>query len=325
MFTQISLIVSILLQFATAILALTLIRKTKYLVSWILISVGLLLMAIRRLFELGPSIFDNIRADIEIYDSWLAIMISVVMTVGVIFVTRIFKYLSKLEKIRARSEQRVLNAIINTEEKERKRFAKDLHDGLGPLLSTVKMSVSSLSATEQTEINRKILENVESAINEALATTKELSNNLSPHILDNFGLLTAINAFIERMAPLKTINVQMESNLENQRLGYNVEVVLYRVICELINNTVRHASARNLFIDIFLKDESLSVKFSDDGKGFNPDIVLSSSCSGLGLANITSRIKSIDGEIEIQSSENEGTIINMVIPASVRNSMVTIP
>ena len=116
--------------------------------------------------------------------------------------------LKRAEIERTRSENRILNAIIQTEEKERKRFAKDLHDGLGPLLSAVKMSVSALM-NNKTQNQTEILENTNMVINEAITSIKEISNNLSPHVLTNFGLVSAIKNFTHKINQTRSVTINV--------------------------------------------------------------------------------------------------------------------
>src|SRR5512138_681173 len=144
MITKIALVLSILLQFFAAFAAIRLTKVTKYNLSWILISLGFLVMAINRLFELIPVLYEKIPIDMNVVFTWMGLITSFLVATGVLMIRKIFNFIKRAEQARREAEKRILNAIIQTEEKERKRFAKDLHDGLGPLLSTVKMSVSTL-------------------------------------------------------------------------------------------------------------------------------------------------------------------------------------
>jgi len=152
---------------------------------------------------------------------------------------------------------------------------------------------------------------MEVVVNEALNSIKEISNNLSPHILDNFGLLSAVKSFAEKLSISKAIDIN--SNLKDKRFDYNVEVILYRVICELVSNTIKHASAKTINIDLFLTGKVLSLYYYDNGVGFNVDKVINSEIKGMGISNILSRIKSINGICEIESEENEGVHINIKV------------
>ena len=212
----------------------------------------------------------------------------------------------KVERSRNESEKRVLNAIIHTEEKERRRLAKDLHDGLGPLLSTVKMAVSSLVQMEQDAKSKEIIINTDLVITEAIRSLKEISNNLSPHVLDNFGLASAIKSFSGKVNMAQGVHISFNSNMFDDRLNYNTEVVVYRVVCELINNTIKHAHAMNIEMQLTRHNRIVTLVYTDDGKGFDVTEVLCGQSEGMGYANIMTRIKSIKGIINVESETDKG-------------------
>ena len=306
MITFIALIIAIILQFVGAISAINSAKLTKYSLSWILLSLGFLLMAIERFIQIIPYIWRSWEKDVAMINTWLGIITSVLIAVGVILIRKIFDFLKKAERNRQESEKRVLNAIIQTEEKERRRLAKDLHDGLGPLLSTVKMAISSLSQMENEPKIKEIIHNTDYVISEAIRSLKEISNNLSPHVLDNFGLASAVKSFSSKVGSTQALHISFNSNMYNDRLAYNTEVILYRVICELINNTLKHAQAKNIDIELTRHNKMVTLVYSDDGIGFDVNEVLSSKNEGMGYSNINTRIKSIKGIINIESSKNKG-------------------
>ncbi len=308
MVLQILLVITIILQFFAVGVAIKLTRVTKYNFSWILLTIGFIFMGIRRLVEFLPFISDFEPQDLGEVFVWFGVVISVSFAIGVFMIQRIFKYMKRVEDSRRLTEKMFLNAIIQTEEKERKRFAKDLHDGLGPLLSTVKMSVSSLAQFEHDKASQEIVANTEMVINEAIKSLKEISDNLSPHVLNNFGLLRALRNFTNKINATKAIRIQLKSNLADERYSNNIEVVLYRVVCELINNTIKHASAKNISIDLQHQEGVLSIDYRDNGKGFNKEKLEElPMMGGMGFSNIYSRINSLKGDIQIESEPKKGT------------------
>ncbi len=307
-----ALILSVVFQFIAAIIAISLIKKTKYNISWILISLGFYLMAIRRLFEF----LDVMHSEEYLYktmiNSWIGVLISLIMLLGLIFIRQIFNLQKRIDDLRKKNEYRIFSAIIKTEENEKQKFAKELHDGLGPIIAGVKMAISTLVNKEQKPVTTDVIENTDKLIDEAIITIKEISNNLSPHILNNFGLLKAVKSFIDKLNYHENLNIIVNSNIENKRFNYNIEVVLYRVICELITNTLKHASANKLEIDLFYEDNKLKLDFFDDGIGFDVESTLNSH-KGMGYSNILSRIKSLDGAIDIESKPDQGVTIRIII------------
>lgn len=314
MILKILFVVAIILQFFAVGVAVKLTRVTKFNFSWMLLTMGFIMMAIMRLVEFLPYVSNIKPQDYREIFVWMGVITSLAFAIGVFMIQKIFKYMKRVEDSRRLTEKMFLNTIIQTEEKERKRFAKDLHDGLGPLLSTVKMSVSSLAQMEHDEASREIVENTELVINEAIKSLKEISDNLSPHILNNFGLLRALNNFSNKINIARTIKINLKSNLKDERFDPNVEVVLYRVICELINNTIKHAKAKKIDLSLTKEDDYLTIVYKDDGKGFDVSKVIDQPTgTGMGFSNIYSRINSLKGEITVESEQRTGTSVTIKV------------
>ncbi len=314
------LLLAVLFQLIAVILALRLMRMTKYRISWVFISLGFLLMAVTRSIKIIQYLQDDFSFYLTIAYDVLAVLSSAFFLLGVFFIGEIFFAIKRAEVERTRSEKRLLNAVIKTEEKERKRFANDMHDGIGPLLSTAKMSVSALLQDKENTKNTDILKNIELVIDEAISSIKEISNNLTPHILTNFGLVSAIDNFVKKVNETKKINIEFESDLQNIRFDNNTEITLYRIVCELINNTIKHADAKNININILKHRSSLIIQYSDDGIGFSQELHDNENPKGMGLSNISSRIKSINGVLVLNSNPNEG--INVFIKVKPEKELI---
>lgn len=304
MLSTIVVYVSLVFQVLAAGIAISLFKRTKFNVFWILISSGFILMVASIILELFPTIYPEWEDELAIVQKWLTFIISLVLLVGVFYIRKIFQFMKRLDEIRRETENKVLSAVIRTEEKERQRFAKELHDGLGPLLSVVKMLLSGLDAKADPEVNEKIKQNLKQAVDEAIVSVRDISANISPHILNNFGLKDAVEAFIKRLGSAEGIEIRFTTNLGGQRFTYNVEVILYRVMCELINNTLKHAVAHNIRIDLQLREQTIYLDYSDDGIGF--DVSREATEYGMGLDNILYRLKSGNGDIEIISERGKG-------------------
>lgn len=309
---KLALILSVLLQCIAAIIAFGLIRRTRKNVAWWLISIGFLLMAIRRAFELFI-LFESENPVINgLLSSWIGVGISLTMLISLIFIKQIFDIQKKNDELRESNESNVLSAIIRTEESERQRFAKDLHDGLGPLLSAVKISLSVLKRKPFEQKDIEIIGHTDMLIAEAITSLRETSNNLSPHILQNFGIAKALQSFIMHIKGSIAPKIELNTNVEDKRFNYTIEIVLYRVSCELIANSLRHAEAKHINIDLFEQNGLLQFDYYDDGQGFEPSL-LSQQGEGMGHQNIRSRIKSINGSLDINSKPGEGVSIRIII------------
>ncbi|MFO7621723.1 MAG: histidine kinase [Bacteroidales bacterium] len=303
----IALIISIVLQIIAAVIALRFIKLTKYRVSWILLSLSFAFMAIRKIIQLNEFFRGTPSYTWQMIDEWMGVFISIMIVVGVVLIRELFYSLKRAEVDRLRTERRVLNAIITTEENEKKRFAKDLHDGLGPILSAVKMSLSALNDRIKDPSGTVILNNTNHLVNEAITTIKDISDNLSPHVLQNFGLSSAIGAFTSKINLTKAIKVVFKSNMENERLENDKEVVLYRSACELITNSIRHSGASRIEIELHKHEKFITLQFYDNGRGFDTSMLGAEDNRGMGLSNIETRVRSVEGVFIIESTPGKGT------------------
>jgi len=282
-------------------------KLTKYRLSWILLSLSFAFMAVRKIIQLFEYLNRTPSDRWLIIDEWIGVLISFMIIAGVILIRELFYSLKRAEIDRLKSEKRVISAIINTEENERKRFAKDLHDGLGPIMSTVKMSLSALGDRIKDPTDTVILNNTNHLVNEAINTLKDISNNLSPHVLSNFGLSSALSAFIAKINQTKAIEIDFKSNMEDQRLESEKEVVMYRAACELINNSIRHSGASRIEIELNKHEKFITLQFNDNGRGFDTELLASEDTKGMGLSNIETRVKSVDGVFILESTPGKGT------------------
>lgn len=301
MLIKILLVISILIQSVATVYALRLVRATKYNSVWILFIVGFSLLSVERLVQL------LMACDVEVIPRWwfayLGIVVSVCLSIGVMYAHKLFKYIDRLNRQRQTLNRRILTAVLRTEEKERSRFSKELHDGLGPLLSSAKMSLSALSREERTPEQREILDNTTYVIEEAIRSLREISNNLSPHVLNDFGLARGVQHFIDRSAAMHNVKIRFTTNLRTERYDKDAEVILYRVICELINNSLKHAACTNVNLSLSQTGTLLVLDYSDNGRGFDPQAMMD---CGMGLSNIASRINSLGGTFDMKSDKGKG-------------------
>ncbi len=215
---------------------------------------------------------------------------------------------------RKEMERKVLSAVIQTEEKERERFSKDMHDGIGPLLSTVKLYVNELGSTEiKPKEKKEFVIQVNKMLDDAVSSIREISNNLMPRVIHEYGLVKALEAFCEKVNQTGKIHVDFNTNGIQYSLDKNIQLILFRVISELLTNTIKHAKAKNAYIQLQKSGDNISLMFTDDGIGFDSKTVMENKGTGIGLKSIVSRIKSINGNCEITSSEGNGFKINIEI------------
>lgn len=217
-----------------------------------------------------------------------------------------------LEEQNKVTERKILNAVIAAEEGERRRFAKDLHDSIGPLLASINLYLSAIMEAKTDTRKKEILKVSKEAVNDTIVSIKEISNNLSPHILNDFGLVKAIDSFANKLSLTESINISFNSDNMEVRLNEQVEVVCYRVLTELIHNTIKHANASNIEMNLSREDNMLRLIYLDDGVGFDSTEHMTETSTGMGLYNILSRVRSLNGMYKIKSSLKQGGMMAVI-------------
>ena len=152
-------------------------------------------------------------------------------------------------------------------------------------------------------------------INEAIQSLSDISNKLSPHILQNFGLSTAIQSFIEKVSETTNLHFSFLSDID-KKWDENIEVNLYRITVELINNTIKYANAKNAIIKISEKENEIKMYYEHNGKGFDLEEVRKKS-KGMGLRNLFNRINSLNGNMDINTHIDSGLKVDIVIPVNI--------
>ena len=276
-----------------------LVLRTKYSVIWILC----ILCFVTSFAQHCIYIFSEGPVDFKLFIAF-DLILSACLAIAVLFANRLVNYIDRLNYQRNLLSKRLLSTVLRTEERSRSQFAKELHDGMGPLLSSAKMSLSAISTENMSDHQKEILQNTRFVIDEAIRSVREISNNMSPQVLMDFGLAQGIRNFISRIKSLHTIEeISFETNLYEDRFDNDVEVVLYRVVCELINNSLKHSHCSKIEVVLMLNGSTLELKYSDNGCGFDPN---SANLKGMGMSNITSRIDSLNGVFSITSSKGKG-------------------
>ncbi|MEG2755795.1 MAG: histidine kinase [Mucinivorans sp.] len=308
------LFIAIGIQITAMGVALGLVRVTKYNSSWILFIIALLLMSLQSIERFVDALNIKYSLGLELnlppyIDSWLSVATSLCMAIGVFMIKKALSYITLREQQRRTNEKRILTAVIQAEERQRQKLSKELHDGLGPLLSTAKMSISALSSYECDAQQREILLTAENVIDISLRSVRNVSNLLSPHILNNFGLARAITKHIRSLETVSNITIDFKHNITDKRFNAEHEIVIFRVVSELINNTMRHSAASHITLNISNTQGTMIVEYADNGHGFD----MSQQTEGMGLSNIFSRVSTIGGQIDITSRLGGGMHANVRI------------
>lgn len=212
-----------------------------------------------------------------------------------------------IENLQQKIKIERLNATIAGEEKERTRIARELHDGIGGLLTGAKMSFEFFKQNVQPEHEKEFQIGLK-FLEDAGAELRQAAKNLMPQILLQDGLVKAVQAFCESISKRNNIVIHSQFLGEKKHIDSHLELTIYRIIQELVHNIVKHAAAKNAIVQInFHTDEGISITVEDDGIGFNIANISNQNKGGMGLKNIEERIKESGGKLDITSEEGQGT------------------
>lgn len=202
-----------------------------------------------------------------------------------------------------------LQSMINGQETERTRIAKDLHDGLGGLFSTVKMYFSTLQHDTPALKENDLFQKSYAIVDSASVEVRRIAHNMMPEVLMKLGLVNAVKDLCDNISAGKLLNVSLEVHGMNRRLNATTEIMLFRIIQELLNNIIKHAQATEAIIQFIRENERLSVVVEDNGRGFQTQEA--DDKNHLGIAAIQSRVNYLNGKMSIDSQKNVGTTIMM--------------
>ncbi|NQT78123.1 MAG: sensor histidine kinase [Bacteroidetes bacterium] len=219
------------------------------------------------------------------------------------------------QKIQQLEEEKKLLAarfLVEGQEEERKRIARELHDGLGVLLSATKMQFSAIR--DKSPENKALIEKASKFLDQASGDVRKISHNMMPGLLTKLGLYEALEDLFDSLNDTRGLNAHIEIIGSKERLPENQEIMLYRIIQEMVNNTLKHADARRIELQINVRQKWLDIRYADDGVGF--DVEEKQERKTLGLQTIQSRVKFLNGSLSIESSPAKGCVFIMQIPLS---------
>lgn len=222
---------------------------------------------------------------------------------------------AKLQKAVLREQELATQAVIAAEEKERKRIAGDLHDGVGQMMSAARMNLSIVASNMKfdNDEQKQSFDKALSLVDDSCKEVRTVSHNIMPNALLKTGLTSAIREFLQKIDH-RALEVNLYTDGINERLPSNIETVLYRVIQECVNNVIKHSGANKLDLTLVKDEDGLSVTIEDNGHGFSMKEVQHR--EGIGLKNMQSRVQYLKGSIEWDSAPGKGTVVIIHIPAA---------
>jgi signal transduction histidine kinase len=206
-----------------------------------------------------------------------------------------------------------VDSMLKGQEDERSRLAKDLHDGLGGLLSGVKFSLSNMKDNLIiTPDNMAVFERSLDMIDTSIKELRRVAHNMMPEMLVKFGLDEALKEYCNTINATNLLVVKYQSIGMNTRIEKTSEIIIYRIVQELLNNILKHAGATEVFVQFIKEDERLSVIVEDNGKGFDTSLLKNN--KGAGITSMQSRVDYLKGQLDINSEPGKGTLVNIEFP-----------
>lgn len=213
-----------------------------------------------------------------------------------------------------KAEEMVLASLVEGENKERARIARELHDGLGQYLAAANMNldavkdeISQLDDRKQQQFDKGL-----KLLKHAVHETTQISRNLMPRVVDDYGLALAIETLVDNYSNNSEVNIKYYQNIHDFELTRQIEFNMYRIAQEGISNAVKYARASQINVQLIKDEFDLILTIDDNGKGF--DITARDFSPGLGLQTIKTRVGALGGEFECDSKPGKGTLLNVIVP-----------
>jgi signal transduction histidine kinase len=235
-----------------------------------------------------------------------------IITLTVFIMISIYRSQQKVIKLR----DELLKSEIKILERERKNIGENLHDDLGPMLSYAKMMLNHIQPKSEEEIQS--IKKAEETLVQCISSVRQISYQLVPPSLENSDFNMSIQNFLEKITSAASIRYSFSSNYESRTLTPDFEVNVFRIIQELVNNSIKHAQCSIISLDLMKKNKNLYLNYTDNGRGLDESNQTGGK-KGLGFSNIKSRTQVMGGKLSIRTENNNGFICNIVIPIDSTN------
>ena len=216
----------------------------------------------------------------------------------------------KINELESNLKIETMSSMLQGQEEERERIARDLHDSLGGLLSTVKLHFDAIQAKNPDIINHKEYNKAYNLLDEACTEVRTISNNMQPGALLKMGIVPAINDLVNRIQSDETPHIEFIHYGALKDLPIGITLHIYRIVQELLFNCLKHAQAKEILIQLIRNDEDLEIMVEDDGKGYDTH----DARKGMGTENVAARVNFLKGEISVHSVIGTGTTTSITIP-----------
>lgn len=240
----------------------------------------------------------------------VVLLITFLFLFVIIYQRRMIKVQEERRKLQNEKQNDLLRAILETQESERQRLAEDLHDSVGQVLSAVKLNLYRIDKTcvhDQQAI--PLLDTTRKLIDECIQEIRSIIQNVRPPLLTDFGLAEALNDLCVKIQRNTGIGVTFNHETGQERLSAEIEVTLYRIVQELFGNSIKHANASFILLNLTVQQNQMLLTYQDNGSGFD----LLETKNGSGLKNIQSRMDFIKGTVEITTKPGQGITVEIKV------------
>ncbi len=222
---------------------------------------------------------------------------------------------ARLQQAVSQQQEQATRAVLDAEERERRRIAGDLHDGVGQLLSSALINLGYVNKDMQRGVlpDHEAMGNAVQLVKDSYDEMRSISHQMMPNALLKAGLASSVKEFLDKIDG-KKLKVHLEVVGLDERLEAQAETVLYRAIQESVNNVVKHSEASKLTIQLVKDASGISVTIEDNGRGFPPGTI--ENATGIGLRNMRSRVALLNGTVDVDSNPGAGTLVVIIIPAA---------
>ncbi len=258
---------------------------------------------------------DTTREGIELQVILIAMIVVILLSIGVIvfFVTyqrRLLAQYREQEKMKSDYQTELLKASITSQEEERSRISKDLHDNIGAMLTTTKIYFQQVSSELDPVSLDELTAKLNGMLEDMIESTRRISKNLSPIVLVKLGLVEALDSLLETLGETGRVTCQFEAPASLE-VSHSTALNVYRIVQELATNTMKHTDADLLKLTIVQTNAEIKITYEDNGGGFNLEEI--NERKGIGLKNIDSRLAVLNGSVDYTNS-TEGIVVRLIIP-----------
>jgi len=243
--------------------------------------------------------------------SILLILCGVVIFFVLLYQRKVLQNKLEIQNLQTDHQKKLLKATINSQEKERTRVGQELHDSVGAMLSAIRLNMKMI--TSDPSLFEKNSDEITAYLDDTIETVRDISHNLYPAGLKTFGMIGVLKEYLEKINNSGELKITLTEQGNSKRLDPSIELMIFRILQELIHNAIKHSRASAINIQMEWEPSYLEIEVRDDGVGFTSD-QLDPGKRGLGLYNISNRAEVINAKVFFKNADNGGACIDLQVP-----------